>query len=106
MSVIQFSVHKTVAAAVELESIKWRGRDAGVPDVRFDHSTVKAGSNRVRITTSVTMAVYLINRLRELAAKSQGELHVSTEEAIRLARQEIGNALYSPSIEDLERADV
>lgn len=106
MSIIQYTIPKSVAAAVELETIKARGRDAGVPDVRFGYSTVKVASNTVRITSSVTMALYFCNRVRELAARSDDSLLVPCAQAVRAAQIAIGDAQFSPPIEDLHRADI
>lgn len=106
MSVIQFAIPRSLAAPIELDTIKQRGRLAGVPDVRFGHSTTKVATATVRITCSVTMAVFLRNRIQEFRARSTGEQLIRCDQALKAITDEIQSALFSPSIEDLERANV
>jgi hypothetical protein len=99
VSVIQFVISKPAARAVSIDTIKPRGRDAGVPDVRFGYSDTKAGFNKIRVTCSIDMALFLEQQLKACALADRAVL-VDCSEAIGVIFNEIDAATRRPPARD------
>ena len=100
MSVIQFKIPKTAADAVDIGTIKPRGRAAGVADVRFGYNDNNGSHGslrgRIRITCSIPMAIFLVEQLRQRAlvagdagTPEGGAIVVACTEAVAAAFKEL-----------------
>lgn len=82
---VQTSIPRLAADAIDLPSIKFAAREAGIADASLEHSTYRTSAGRVRITTDLRVAAFIVNRLREVAARPLDDRRDSAERTMACA---------------------
>ena len=100
---IQFTIPRVAADAVDFLELRRQGNAAGLPRTTIEFSTISAPIGKARITTSIPMAVLLIEALRTLctAASERGksDLAVSCAEGVASAFKAIDEERAKPANE-------
>jgi hypothetical protein len=90
MDIVQFYISRIAAAAVDVDQLKFRARDRGIPDARAETSYFRAGG-RCRVTCRLPIAELLEQELTAL-------MNATSKQAVR---DECARALTA--IEDAKR---
>jgi hypothetical protein len=96
-----FLISRLAGDAVDIQSVKRRGKFVGVTDTRFGYND--APFRMYRITSSIPMMIFLCDLLRAEAETAQGDTLVAIAKDVMTILDELGRPDHNGRMPDISQ---